>query len=117
MNPLLTNILAVLRQHKGRDAAISAPDIARRIGLTGKDAGRLVRYLLSEAETDGTLEELEMPVIGIGGLGYYLADDVDDFVYRDALLSVLARRARLKQLAWRRLAKSFGITITKLIIK
>lgn len=110
MNPALSKILAILRQHKGRDAYISAPDLARRSGVG--DA-RKVRRLLSDAEDDGTLEELEMPVVGIGGQGYFLAADFEDFAMRDNILAQLAFRANRKLKAWRRVSKAHGITITK----
>ncbi len=112
MNPLLFQILDILRQHRGRDAIISSSEIARRLRLP-PSAARTIRRLLSEAEDDGTLEDLEMPVIGIGGLGYFLADHHEDFLLRDNLLSALAFRARTKLASWRRLAAAQGFTLHK----
>lgn len=71
----LSTILEALAGRHGREAAISAPDLERITGIPE----RTIRRELEEAYDDGTLEELEMPAIGLPGVGFFLAASIDDF--------------------------------------
>ena len=71
----LTRILAVLAGHYGRENAISAPEMERLTAIPE----RSIREELSIAYEDGTLEELELPAVGLPGVGFFLATHIEDF--------------------------------------
>jgi hypothetical protein len=101
----LTRILAVLDGHYGRDNAISAPEMEKLTGIPE----RSIREELSIAYDDGTLEELEMPAVGLPGVGFFLATHIEDFQ------EAYDQGARVRD-AWnrklegiRKLAAAFGL--------
>lgn len=113
MNPDLINIILVLRQHVGRDNIIRALDLAEDAGIRGRSRDRSVRDLLTEALHDGTLEELEVPLCGIPGRGYFLAADIEEAQAYSDWCHALAAEAARKSKAVRGLFGSFGLHLTK----
>lgn len=91
MDTPLARLLAILRQHAGRENLIGGQELARRAKIKG--GARAVRSILEDALLDGTLEELEVPVASVVGQGYFLCTDFDEaqtyYDFRDGV----ARRA------------------------
>ena len=70
----LTNQIAgVLRQHVGRENTVTSVQIAEALGLK-PSAERQVR----EAIADEDWESHELLVVGVPGLGYYIAADLEE---------------------------------------
>jgi hypothetical protein len=110
MNPLLPQIVDVLRSHVGRDQIISAQAIADQVGAN-HDGARLVREILSEALHDGSLERMEVPLCAIPGKGYFLAATAEEAQAYLNLLVALTAEAGRKMRAVARLFASLGIRL------
>ncbi len=110
---LRTRVFSILREHVGRDNIITSAEIARQAGLRAEDASRLIRELITDALHDGTLEELELPVVAVPGSGFFVCSDLEEAEKYVDFLRILASEADRKVKAAQRLFKSFGLHIPK----
>jgi hypothetical protein len=105
----IDRILAALVGRHGREHAIPAPEMERLTGIPE----RAIREELSIAYDDGTLEERELPAVGLPGIGFFLANRFEDFQEaHDAAYHMRATFDRRVQ-GIKRLAAKFGIHLNQ----
>lgn len=113
MTPLDTRILDILRTAIGRDNLISSKAIALRVGLRGWHGSRTVRARIEEMLADGTLEDHEIALCAIPGLGYFLPTSFDHAQAYINLLAALAAKATRKLDAAISAFRRVGLHVTK----
>lgn len=95
----------ILRQHVGRDSAIKSSEIAAE--LNHAIDARTIREIIADEDW----EVREMLVVGIPGIGYYVASDLSEADAYHAFLSILHDRAAEKLQRFRDAAKKLGLHI------
>jgi len=100
-------IAAILRQHRGRDRAISAREIARQLGWSDGQR-REVRRIIEEEDW----EAREMPVMACS-TGFYLAATVEEFQHRRNWLAALFAKAKQKLADFDTMTRRNGIHLEK----
>jgi len=72
-----SQIEGVLRQHRGKDRAISSPEICRELGWKITLEREVRRLIKRESRSWGKEGELFL-VCAVPGKGYFLAEDFDE---------------------------------------
>lgn len=106
----IERLVRLLRGRIGRDQAITSRGICRllRWPITRE---RQVRRALSDLECDDDIPEF--PLVGIPGIGWWLADSADDWLLRGSVLRQVFEAARLRLSAHNRRGRALGLPQTK----
>lgn len=105
-----SQIQAVLRQHVGRDQAISAPGICRILRWPLSLEREVRRIIKDEGRSWGGEGELFV-VCAIPGRGFFIAADFEEIQNHDNWLSAQYAAVGKSRRDFRTLCKNLGITL------
>lgn len=103
-------IEAVLRQHVGREQAITAPQICRALNWPLTLEREVRRILKEEGRSWGKEGELFI-ICAIPGRGYFLAQDIEEIEAHDNWLSAQYAAVGKTRRDFRALCKNLGISL------
>lgn len=94
-------ILAVLRKHRGLEAAVTAPQLAVEVGMNERDVRKIIARECREWVGEGLI--LARP-----GHGFFFATEAEEVAHRQAMLLALKYEAAVKVADFQQLMRDCG---------
>ena len=99
--PLGDSILAALRNHRGLEAAVTAPQLAIEVGMNERDVRKIIARECREWSAEGLI--LARP-----GHGFFFATEAEEVSHRQAMLMSLEHEAACKRADFQQLMRDCG---------
>jgi hypothetical protein len=99
--PMGDTILAALRNHRGLENAVTAPQLAVEVGINERDVRRLIANECRHWTDEGLI--LARP-----GHGFFFATEAEEILHRQAMLLRLKHEAATKVADFQQLMRATG---------
>jgi len=99
--PVGDMILAVLKTHRGLEAAVTAPQLSIEVGMNERD----VRKIIARESREWTGEGL---ILARPGHGFFFATEAEEVAHRQAMLLSLKYEASAKVADFQQLMRETG---------